>query len=194
MATSFSCLATSGYQIRGRCCTSLLNSPPVGVVGQLQAEHDLAIAEYERQEFEEKPDAMDRRRRHKVRNPGLMRHNAAIERYKRAGSFVSLLFEQYEAEILAKYDLAAAKQQATGIAYHVHHIVPLAGRCSDAGKRVVCGLHVPWNLRTATKRRNLEIGDRFDCDLPCCADRRCGYGRGHSGSDANGDIDAPSPF
>ncbi len=137
---------------------------------------------------------MNHKRRFKARNPGLMRHNAAIVRVKKVGSFLPLLFEQYEAEILAKYDLAAAKQQATGIKYHVHHIVPLVGKCSDTGKHVICGLHVPWNLKIVTKKRNLEIGDRFDCDLPCWAECRCGYDLGGSVDDANGDSDAKAPF
>ena len=46
----------------------------------------------------------------------------------------------------------ARRQRDAGRDVQVDHIVPI---CSD----LVCGLHVPWNLRIVTRRANREKGN-----------------------------------
>ena len=54
---------------------------------------------------------------------------------------------QQRNEIADIYALSATKTASTGVPHNVDHIVPLRSG-------VVCGLHVPWNLRVITAEMN----------------------------------------
>ena len=162
---------------------------PAGIEEQLQVEFDLIIAGEKKVRREAEIAAMNRSQRYKANNRGRNRHDQALRRTSELDALPPWLSKDQMAQIFEKYELAAAIQQATGIEFDVHHIVPLVGKCSEARRHIVCGLHVPWNLKIVEKKRNLELGDSFECDLPCCADCRCGNGQSE-----NGDINSSAPF
>lgn len=70
------------------------------------------------------------------------------------------LTRQQKTEIRQIYQIAITMTKTTGERYVVDHIIPLR---SD----VVCGLHVPWNLRVITHEENSAKSNRLlDSRLP----------------------------
>lgn len=57
-------------------------------------------------------------------------------------------------DLRAIYETCAHTTQQTGVVHHVDHIVPLKSM-------VVCGLHVPWNLRIIPAPENMSKKNRF---------------------------------
>ena len=64
------------------------------------------------------------------------------------------LSRRHKTEMRALYQAAITLTKTTGEQYVVDHIIPLR---SD----VVCGLHVPWNLRVITQEENLRKSNKL---------------------------------
>lgn len=67
--------------------------------------------------------------------------------------------DKQKAEIASLYRKSKEMSAATGIPHNVDHIVPIT---SD----IVCGLHVPWNMRVITRRENISKLNRYWPDMP----------------------------
>jgi hypothetical protein len=79
-------------------------------------------------------------RKWKAANPERVRSNIAKYQARKKQAMPSWLTQDHMQQIHAVYAEAHRLSVETGTPYDVDHIVPLLGR-------VVCGLHVPWNLR-----------------------------------------------
>ena len=83
----------------------------------------------------------------KAKNPAKVTSYKARYRAARKQATPVWLTESQIADIEAVYKEARALTDQTGTPHEVDHIVPLAGK-------IVCGLHVPWNLRAIPKVAN----------------------------------------
>jgi hypothetical protein len=91
----------------------------------------------------------------KRRNPAHRRAKAAERRAMKLQRTPAWLTADDFAAIKAIYAEAAEKIAATGLCWHVDHIVPLLGKN-------VSGLHVPWNLQIIPGSENMRKGNRHD--------------------------------
>lgn len=88
---------------------------------------------------------------------GSNRHAVQAQTAKRRSSKInatpSWLTDRQYLEIKSFYLTATVATKTTGIKHHVDHVIPLRGK-------LVCGLHVPWNLMVVTAKENLSKGNR----------------------------------
>jgi 5-methylcytosine-specific restriction endonuclease McrA len=77
-----------------------------------------------------------------------------VRRRKHREATPPWITRRQKAEMRALYQIAITMTQTTGEQYVVDHIVPLRSE-------VVCGLHVPWNLRVITQEENLKKSNKL---------------------------------
>jgi hypothetical protein len=88
---------------------------------------------------------------------GILRAKKARRRCAQLNRTPKWLTTQDKKAIKDIYDEAVAKTIATGILYHVDHIIPLQGK-------LVSGLHVPSNLQVITAKDNLKKLASYEVD------------------------------
>jgi len=88
-------------------------------------------------------------REYNKRNPEYKRFYASQRKAHVKRATPSWLTDSQKAHIKRTYKLAQTIRDATGLDYHVDHIIPLRGEN-------VCGLHVPENLRVLRADLNLS--------------------------------------
>lgn len=87
-------------------------------------------------------------------NPDKSRVYVTRRRAAKLNRTPAWLTVEHKAAIVAIYK-EAARRRKDGEDVHVDHVVPLAGK-------LVCGLHVPWNLAIITARENQKKNNRFE--------------------------------
>jgi hypothetical protein len=90
----------------------------------------------------------------KTNNKTQIRADTKARRRKHREATPKWLSRKQRSEIRQVYQIAITMTQTTGEQYVVDHIVPLRSE-------VVCGLHVPWNLRVITQEENLKKSNKF---------------------------------
>ena len=96
--------------------------------------------------------------------------------------------------MVAIYEKAHELWEATGVRHEVDHFVPLHGK--NNRKDVVCGLHVPWNLRPIPGSLNRIRGDFHYMGSPSFKyiDSSAGAVLSGDDDDLSGDDDDDIPF
>lgn len=89
-------------------------------------------------------------------NPEKVRYHGAVRerRLENASIGKEMFRKQIEDLYLAKINL----EKLTGIKYHVDHIAPIK-------HDLICGLHVPWNLRIIPAEENIKKSNKLDLNL-----------------------------
>lgn len=94
------------------------------------------------------------RKNWKANNLLAIRADTKARRRKHRRATPLWLTRQQRTEIRQIYQIAITMTKTTGERYVVDHIVPLRSE-------VVCGLHVPWNLRVITQEENLAKSNKL---------------------------------
>ncbi len=95
---------------------------------------------------------------HKVQ----IRADTKARRRKHRDATPLWLTRKQKSELRQLYQIAITMTQTTGEQYVVDHIYPLRSE-------VVCGLHVPWNLRIITQQQNLQKSNAMPEDAEALA-------------------------
>ena len=91
----------------------------------------------------------------KVNNKLQVLADNKVRRRKHRQATPPWLTRKQKSEIRHLYEIAITMTKTTGEQYVVDHIVPLRSE-------VVCGLHVPWNLRVITQEENLKKSNKHE--------------------------------
>lgn len=92
---------------------------------------------------------------YKTKNPELYKSLTSLRRRRHKNATPPWITAEQKLEIRKLYLLAQELTKTTGERYVVDHIIPLIND-------VVCGLHVPWNLRVITQEENLQKSNKLD--------------------------------
>lgn len=90
----------------------------------------------------------------KASNPDRLNADTAKRRAQKHSATPTWLTQEHHEQMQALYAEALKLAAQTGVEHQVDHIYPLR---SD----VVCGLHVPWNLRVVTSSENQSKSNRL---------------------------------
>ena len=95
------------------------------------------------------------RKKHKENNPEYYKALTSVRKRRHRNATPKWITAGQKLAMRQLYIQAMELTKLTGERYVVDHIVPLI---SD----VVCGLHVPWNLRVITQEENLKKSNKLD--------------------------------
>jgi 5-methylcytosine-specific restriction endonuclease McrA len=90
----------------------------------------------------------------KLNNQDQVLADNKLRRRKHREATPPWITRKQKSEIRQLYQIAITMSRTTGERYVVDHIVPLRSE-------VVCGLHVPWNLRVITQEENLKKSNKI---------------------------------
>jgi hypothetical protein len=99
----------------------------------------------------------EKKKKWKAKNTAKVAANRKARELRKIKATPPWLTQEHRAQIEAIYLQSQIWSEVTGVPYHVDHIVPLKGKN-------VCGLHVPWNLRSIKGAENLKKSNKVEED------------------------------
>lgn len=99
---------------------------------------------------------------YKVRNVDVVRADTSVRKRRHREATPKWLTVEEKLSMRKLYMAARTLTKITGERYVIDHIYPLRSE-------VVCGLHVPWNLRTMTQTENLKKSNSLPDDAEALA-------------------------
>lgn len=113
------------------------------------------FSEQKRNKYLQAPEATKARTKQwKKDNRGAVNAQCAERHTRKLMACPAWMDEDQKWMIEEIYDLAIRRTAVTGVKHHVDHIVPLQ-------HKLVCGLHVPWNLQVITASENCSKRNSF---------------------------------
>lgn len=106
--------------------------------------------------------AEERRRNrseYKNKNIDIVRADTSVRKRRHRDATPKWLTQEERLQMRNLYIQARKLTEIAGVRYVVDHIVPLRSE-------VVCGLHVPWNLRVITQEENLKKSNKLIDTVP----------------------------
>jgi 5-methylcytosine-specific restriction endonuclease McrA len=106
--------------------------------------------------------AEERRRNrseYKNKNIDIVRADTSVRKRRHRDATPKWLTQEERLQMRNLYIQARKLTKIAGVRYVVDHIVPLRSE-------VVCGLHVPWNLRVITQEENLKKSNKLIDTVP----------------------------
>jgi hypothetical protein len=94
------------------------------------------------------------RNNHKTKNPEIYKALNSVRKRRHREATPPWVTPEQKLSMRKLYLMAMQLTKTTGDRYVVDHIVPLLSE-------VVCGLHVPWNLRVITQAENLQKSNKL---------------------------------
>jgi len=116
-------------------------------------------ARYRSLSAEEKQGRIRAAARRDKANPEQAKARVSLRRKRHQLATPTWLNKQQKRDIKAIYMLASLTTKVTGVIHHVDHIVPLASK-------LVCGLHVAWNLQILKAEHNVRKANTYWPDMP----------------------------
>lgn len=95
------------------------------------------------------------RNRHKEKNPEVYKALTSVRKRRHKAATPPWITAEHKLQMRQVYLTAQNFSKITGERYVVDHIIPLINP-------VVCGLHVPWNLRVMTQEENLKKSNKLE--------------------------------
>lgn len=94
------------------------------------------------------------RQKHRQNNPDTYKALVSVRKRRHREATPKWITAAQKLEMRQLYLTAMKLTKVTGVRHVVDHIVPLISS-------VVCGLHVPWNLRVITQDENLKKSNKL---------------------------------